>query len=1663
MRILCFDRSEERELMKSWFGPARGGSHVKHAPHEDGRSGGSGGYHDGQILPATEAAKYFESEISGKDKGAVVRNPTFVIGKLSPGQVSAVAKYLHAENSPAELRITGRSIKHAHERRTDIVRDVVGELSQHFIDNAVVLPNHKDKDKVLLVSTHKRTPSNKSYVSAVGLEVSHGALYVSSFMSMPDRTLRQAVDLGSNWQEGQHPPGGDSPHPVAPHGAHAEAGFSGVQSIGDSTIPKELKKSSGPMIIFLKATTTKTVTIPAFTDKNGRFVAAHSKLVHFDPDKSVADVISGKGSHSQKKAHAKLSKYPGFKDLHETDQYHHILSSGTNIQKKASASAALSAWKSSAMAGKFPSSSQWEAFYPLPKDKQDALFAEVKAKVGDIEFLNAPPEPPETVGTESPAVADPVAAFPLSEKPAYDHVAQAGLPGKPTVLSASEEWLAANPGKADELSSSLVDLGLMSVAKLMGIYKPPTLPSEKKEADDSFHQSEAEKAVASAKLAEVAAGHGGHYPGLAYKKLSASLGWSMYSPVEQLEMVVKLAKELQATASASAAVSGWKKAAMAGNNPTPSQWAAFQAIPDDKKSAMLDAVKHKWGGWDHLKHPDAPAPKSAKAISLAGLQSAYDKTYGHQPKVILPVGPKNGDTKTGANGETLTFKNGRWHKYVNADESGELPAVLVPVADPDVGSVLSSASSDPITATEAGMSAKQYLLKEEDFASSAIGAVGPEMVEYVMASADKWLAANPGKKAELNAALDALGYPFDEPAPASQPKTTSFGTDNPDVVFSTGGYLVKFDPVMDQWLYKDHHGNWIDVLNETLISALNSGQNVDGEPLAKMDPDPVAVPAAVAAVEPSFSTYHNTTEGHYKSWSVAVDGNKMITKHGKIGAKQSSTVKEFASHDAAVNAAHKLMDQKKAKGYFLFDDSGAPSGSGAPVASSKPKKPIIDGEVWSVAADNVEAAINSGNLQHILDQMVLSSGMTSPAASALNAYAVAGHAFLVGKKAGPADGDTKQGADGTLVFKDGHWHKQGDAPAAPAKKSPDGSGPTVAIQKAKNPGAALMTGWTQTGPQKGSNPGGQFKDKAGQQWYCKFPSDPDVVKNEFLAAKLYQMLGVSVPNLKLVEQDGKLGIASKWVDGLSKGTAAQLAQAKGAHEAFAIDAWIGNWDVVGLSNDNLMLGKDGAVRVDVGGSLLYRAQGGAKGAAFGNEVVELQTLLDPGTNDKSAAVFGGVTKDGMSWGAGQLAKLKPGQISDLCRKVGPGDSVQQDALAQKLIARRADILKKLGIEDPWNKPPMDESHLPVNLADMPKPHDFANFNGPGKGLSSSAKLNEQNTKDDVALIAFAAQGNLTALKAYHYDAISKETGAFIGKKPITEHPSKWVKEHWAYLVETLDMIAHPSIKGLDMPPLHGSDAQEVANTVKSFSPGEMISTIASDKRLGMWMKQGWIDSDTLDAIVPKAKLHFTTAMRAASISNWWPKVSKAVKGYVSAVQATGWVNHVYSKGDKAVSVSNYDGGVQGLAAQVYSDAIESPEGTEIYRWMSMPHAMMQQLLAEKPGLVFQNTDSMCASYNPSWANSSHFGSDCLMKIRFSKGAKAIHSFASGAFKSENEITTLMGASFVLLSSKQGNVSNSSGIEIEVLMLPPSESYVSELQSQAALGKSMILFFVKEAA
>lgn len=608
----------------------------------------------------------------------------------------------------------------------------------------------------------------------------------------------------------------------------------------------------------------------------------------------------------------------------------------------------------------------------------------------------------------------------------------------------------------------------------------------------------------------------------------------------------------------------------------------------------------------------------------------------------------------------------------------------------------------------------------------------------------------------------------------------------------------------------------------------------------------------------------------------------------------------------------------------------------------------------------------------------------------------------------------------------------GKAPKAPKQKAAPASAPAAAPSPAA-PLIESMDSWSQTGPQGGSNPGGRFKDAAGVEWYCKFPADDDVAKSEVLAAKLYSALGIAAQDAKLVTKGGKIGIASRWVD-VKKGSAATLAKTDGVRMGFAADAWLANWDVVGMAYDNLQIGADGkAVRVDAGGSLEYRAQGGKK--AFGNFVTEIDSLRDPKINPQAAAVFGGMTDADITASVAKVLQISDAQIRAMVAEFGPGDAAAKKALADTLIARKEDLASKYpkAVKTPAKKV-LDPAALPVNPDQLPKRHDFANWNGPGNGLSSKEHVNNANSDVEDQLYALGKAGNLTALKNFHFQPVDKETGAPSGHPvPIAKHPSKHVVQLHDDIVQMLEEIANPPEP---LKVFRETDVNTIDGLAAAFPPkpfGTTASKVSSNEKLGFWVALGAVKG-AAKKFAPPSPLNFTQQAISAAYDKF-KAASALAKHFVHSVQASGSYNDLFRNGAEKDHSGNKLSDVAKAALEL---ATEQPEGTTVYRWQNMSDDMVKKVLAAQEGTVFQATGPMCTSYAPTATK--HFGPHRVV-FRYAKGAKAVESFGSGGFKSEKEITTLPNSRFVILSKKMvpdtehGNPGKQR-LELEVLMLPP---------------------------
>ena len=117
------------------------------------------------------------------------------------------------------------------------------------------------------------------------------------------------------------------------------------------------------------------------------------------------------------------------------------------------------------------------------------------------------------------------------------------------------------------------------------------------------------------------------------------------------------------------------------------------------------------------------------------------------------------------------------------------------------------------------------------------------------------------------------------------------------------------------------------------------------------------------------------------------------------------------------------------------------------------------------------------------------------------------------------------------------------------------------------------------------------QDVNGNQYVLKKnPKNNGHVKSEYLANQLYDLLGVKVPDYELYDESGDAVLLSKFIPMCKP---ASLSDYPKMAEGFIADVLLANWDV--YQNDNCLRDPAGRIiRVDNGGSLTYRAQGGTK-------------------------------------------------------------------------------------------------------------------------------------------------------------------------------------------------------------------------------------------------------------------------------------------------------------------------------------------------------------------------------------------------------------------------------------------------------------------------------------
>jgi 8-oxo-dGTP pyrophosphatase MutT (NUDIX family) len=231
-----------------------------------------------------------------------------------------------------------------------------------------------------------------------------------------------------------------------------------------------------------------------------------------------------------------------------------------------------------------------------------------------------------------------------------------------------------------------------------------------------------------------------------------------------------------------------------------------------------------------------------------------------------------------------------------------------------------------------------------------------------------------------------------------------------------------------------------------------------------------------------------------------------------------------------------------------------------------------------------------------------------------------------------------------------------------------------------------------SGSQGGSNPGYVVADHLGNKFYVKSSNGGDnATHNEIVAGALYKAAGVKSNEVFLVTKDGNQMMASPWIENdnnvvpdIVHGGDSNDDFLKKAQADFAIDAWLDNYDVVGIGPWNLVADEDGnPLRLDPGGSMMFRATGSHKGW-WSDEPTAIDDMRF-GSNNSSAYtylpnIFGSMTNEDVKESAKKLLDITPEQIKSIVESSG-FDQDTKNKLQQTLIVRRQKILDRFGLSE----------------------------------------------------------------------------------------------------------------------------------------------------------------------------------------------------------------------------------------------------------------------------------------------------------------------------------------------------------------------------------------------
>lgn len=334
----------------------------------------------------------------------------------------------------------------------------------------------------------------------------------------------------------------------------------------------------------------------------------------------------------------------------------------------------------------------------------------------------------------------------------------------------------------------------------------------------------------------------------------------------------------------------------------------------------------------------------------------------------------------------------------------------------------------------------------------------------------------------------------------------------------------------------------------------------------------------------------------------------------------------------------------------------------------------------------------------------------------------------------------------------------------------------------------------ETGRRLGGSTGAYLVTVDGKQFVVKGGASEAHLLSEMATDRLYKAAGVDVPGfIEAKDSSGKLYKVADFIEGKelsawwSKASVDERAEmSRKLAAGMDVDAMVGNWDVIGMSGDNILVDKAGNPwRIDNGGSLSFRAQGGKKDASAWGEGWTDDFFTVP-KNSNNEKYVGGVSASKLfrQAGARDWDEILEGLPEDE-KKV-----MQMRVKEAKEQAIRAEDLKSGGYTDEYSdmvlKAANDLCRTGYREA-VPKKIEYGKYGNCRPEKKAMSSIN--SGMPDYGSLALAAAKTVN----YHANdgAYNKATlNAFFVKKPeleaiVKDDPSNTAAKYYLAVIDNI--------------------------------------------------------------------------------------------------------------------------------------------------------------------------------------------------------------------------------------------------------------------------------------